>query len=84
MPRFYLNLYTGSGETIDEEGQQAADLEAARERALIEIRSLLAEEVRGGSLNLAGRIEVADQTGAVLAIVPFRDAVALASGEAVT
>lgn len=75
MPRFHLHIHDGSGFSRDEEGLDLADLEAARQQALAGIRSLAGEEVRGGLLNLDGRVEIADEAGAILASVRFADAI---------
>lgn len=77
MPLYYLHIYNGSGFVEDSEGQELNDLDAARAEAVEGIRSVLASEVLKGSLDLRGRIEVVDGRGAVLAIVPFSEAVAV-------
>lgn len=77
MARFYLNIRNGTGFVEDPEGQDCADLELARNQAIDGVRSFLSEELRNGELDLTGTIEIADETGAVLMVVPFRDAVAL-------
>lgn len=53
MPRFYLHICNGSGFVEDEEGMNLPDLAAARKEALKGLRSLLAEELRSGTLNMA-------------------------------
>ena len=75
MPLFFLNIYNGGGFAEDDEGSDCADLAAARACALKGIRSLLAEEVTNGRLNLNGQIEIVDEASQVLEVVPFRDAV---------
>lgn len=75
MARFYMHLVNSVGFITDEEGTEAPDLEGARNTAVTTIRALLSEEVKGGTLNLKGRIEIADSEGAELAIVSFSDAV---------
>ena len=73
MPRYHLNLYNGTGLTQDEEGQQFPDVEAAERAAIAGARSILADEVRNGELDLAGRVEVTDGDGTVIKTVQFRD-----------
>ena len=41
MPHFYFHLSNGMGEIRDEEGADLPDLETARMRAVVAIRSIL-------------------------------------------
>lgn len=75
MPRFHLNIFNGAGEAPDEEGQELADLAAARAEAIKGIRSLLAAEMSEGAIDLGGRIEIAEPGGRILATIPFGEAV---------
>jgi len=77
MARYYLHINNGGGYSEDSEGQELADLDAARAAAIEGVRSLLSEEARQGQLDLSGRIEIADAEGNILLIVPFSDAVEL-------
>lgn len=74
MPRFFLHIANRIGFAPDEEGVEADDLAAAVEQAKEGIRSILSDEAKGGRLDLNGRIEIADEGGAVLQTVPFPDA----------
>lgn len=80
MPHYYLHqrneIYVA-----DEEGEDFADLAEAREKALIGARSILSEEVKQGSLDLRGVIEIADDSGAIVGIVPFQETVIVRTGE---
>jgi hypothetical protein len=58
MARYYLDLHNGTGLTRDDEGQEFADLDAARLAAIDSIRSLLSNEVRNGELDMDGHIEI--------------------------
>ena len=75
MPCYHFNVQNGTGFVEDEEGRELPDLDAVRCEALTGIRSILAEDVRKGFLDLAGRIEVLDETGARVLTVPFAEAV---------
>lgn len=77
MPRYHLNIFNGSGPVPDEPGQQLDTVEAAREQAVVGIRSILSAEVLEGTMDLRGRIEICDPEGRVLLIVPYADAVTL-------
>ena len=79
MPHYYLHqrndIYVA-----DEEGEDFADLDAARQKALIGARSILSEEVKHGSLDLNGVIEIAEGETVVL-VVPFAEAVVVKTGD---
>lgn len=79
MPHYYLHqrneIYVP-----DEEGEEFADLAAAREKALVGARSILSEEVKYGALDLRGAIEIAEGETIVL-VVSFAEAVAVKTGE---
>jgi hypothetical protein len=77
MPHYYLHVYNSIGCSPDDEGQELPDLEAARGVAVEGIRSILSDDVVHGVIDFGGRIDIADAAGALLASVPFRDAVEL-------
>jgi len=80
MARFYLHLTNGGGRAPDEEGVELADADAAAARAVEGIRSILADEAKTGRLDLDGRIEIADEGGAIVRVVPFGDALEIRPG----
>jgi hypothetical protein len=84
MPLYFLHIHNSSGSAQDDEGQELTDLAQARAKAVEGIRSLLAEEVLGGSMDFRGRIEIVGDAGQPLAVVPFRDAVAVQFDEGAT
>ena len=75
MPRFHLKIFNGAGEAPDEEGQELANLAAARAEAIRGIRSLLAAELSEGKIDLGGRIEITDRDDRILQTIAFREAV---------
>ena len=77
MPLYFLHIHNSTGFVEDEEGQELADPDQARAKAVEGIRSMLASEVLKGSIDLCGRIEIADDGGSAVAVVPFSDAVAV-------
>jgi hypothetical protein len=81
MARYYLNIRNGGGYVEDMEGQELPDLAAARLQAIEGVRSVLSEEARQGEIDLSGSIEIADQAGNILLILPFSDAVHLRLNE---
>ena len=76
MPRFYFHLRNDL-EVDDEEGIEIPDLAAAREYALFNARSIAAENVHKGHLNLSHRIEIADDAQRIVGTVTFRDAITI-------
>jgi hypothetical protein len=74
MPLYRFNIHNGNGMTEDEEGRELPGPEAARAEALKGIRSLLADDVLQGHLDLRGRIEVRDEQGGFLFAIGFADA----------
>jgi hypothetical protein len=74
MPHFFFDIHNGNGLTEDEEGRDLADDGAARAEALQGIRSILAEDVRQGRLDLHGRIEVLDDARRPLFVISFGEA----------
>ena len=54
-----------------------SSLEVARAKALDGIRDFLSAELRNGTLDLRGRVDIEDEVGAVLITIPFAEAVAI-------
>lgn len=77
MPRFYFHLEMCGRVYPDEEGRSFPDLEHARASAVLDARDLMAGEVKAGRLCFACRIDIADEQGAVVLTLPFREAVEL-------
>ena len=75
MLRFYLNLRIGEQWIEDQEGFDLPSVDAARQTSVEETRSLLADDVACGKIDLRGCIEVTDETGSVVATVPFAEPV---------
>jgi hypothetical protein len=75
MPRYFLNIRNNISFTRDEEGCELANADAARDVAVHGARSLMGAEVADqGRLDLRARIEVLDEAGKIVLIVPFREA----------
>jgi hypothetical protein len=82
MPLFYFNIRDGNGLVEDEEGRELPDAAAARAEAVQGIRSILAEDVRQGRLDLHGRIDVLGERGEPLFSVSYAEALLVEPGEA--
>ena len=75
MPRYFFHLRNDI-DAIDEDGQELADLEAAREQAVDYAIDMIAASVtEQRKLNLKHRIEVADAAGEILMNVEFGEAI---------
>lgn len=79
MARYFFHLHESAGFLKDEEGLELPDGDAVRQEALKGARSILGHDVQSGSLDLRGRIEVADAHGRVVLVLPFHEAVQLKS-----
>lgn len=77
MPLYYFHLLDGTDVLLDPEGRELASDDAARLAALKEARSLIAQDALNGDINLAQRLEIFDQSGALIHTVAFRDAVSI-------
>ncbi len=73
MPKFYFHVRDADDVSRDTEGQELADLDAARAEAINANREMLGEHLlHGGSLNHR-QIEIADDSDTVLAVVNAND-----------
>lgn len=72
---YFFHLCDGEDVLIDPEGREIGDIALIPAIALKEARAIIREEVIGGSIKLAQRIEVLDQAGVVIHRLAFRDAV---------
>ena len=71
MPKYHLNLFNDI-DCPDSEGHDYRDLSAAKAAAIASARGMMAEHVIAGkAVTLHHRIEVADGSGKVLAVIPF-------------
>jgi hypothetical protein len=77
MPRYYIHIYDDAV-MIDRDGMELRDLAAAKHEAIRGARSMMAEHlVAGRPLQLFHRVEIADESGKVLAVIPFRELVTI-------
>ncbi|NIJ07904.1 hypothetical protein FHS31_001514 [Sphingomonas vulcanisoli] len=75
MKHYHLNLYNDVV-VADEEGIELPDLPAAKACAIEAVRALIADSVVEGRLiKLDHRVEVTDDRGKVLAVIPFGEVI---------
>jgi hypothetical protein len=73
MARYYFHLKDGATLIKDQEGSELATPEAARHKALVSARELLADAIKSGKPLGADAVVIADEDGA-LTFVPMSDA----------
>jgi hypothetical protein len=72
MPRYYFNVRQDKVLLKDEEGEELANLDAAREEAVASAREILSEAALGGNAGeSSSEIEVTDATGKTVLTVPI-------------
>lgn len=74
MPLYFFNIYNDDV-TLDDEGADLADDQAARAHAIKAARSLAAETASKGHLALDHRIEIENADHQAVATVQFGEAV---------
>jgi hypothetical protein len=80
MPRYFFDLHNDM-DAIDVEGRDFPDLQAARSTAIKEARAMICASVTAnGKINLHHCIKLRDQSGAVVCVVQFEDAVQVTRG----
>jgi hypothetical protein len=75
MSLYFFHLRDGTDTLIDEEGAELPNAEEARESALLQARSIISHDALQGRINLNQRIDVLDETGALICSLSFADAV---------
>ena len=75
MPRFFFDIRLRCDVISDVEGSELPDLRTAEREALVSLRHLLADRLRGSGPVEVLQIEVADADGQVLAVIGLEDAI---------
>jgi hypothetical protein len=78
MPKYFFRLCDDM-DCEDPEGMDLPDLQAAYSEPIRGIRSIMADQIGKGRLSTTGRIEIKDETGAVVQHVAFREALVIDS-----
>jgi hypothetical protein len=73
MGRYFFNLRAGANYIPDPVGQEHADLEEAKEEAVVAAREIVAEQVKTGEVIEQGEFEITDASGALCLTLPFRE-----------
>ncbi|GAA3908554.1 hypothetical protein GCM10022276_28600 [Sphingomonas limnosediminicola] len=75
MPLYFFHLRDGEDTLIDGEGLELGGIEAAKATALLQAREIISHDALEGAINLAQRIDVLDEAGAIICSMGFEDAV---------
>jgi hypothetical protein len=77
MPRFHIHIFNDV-DAIDEDGMELPDLAEAKRQAIRGGRSMMADHlIAGEPIKLFHRIEIADESGEVLAVITFRELITI-------
>ena len=71
MPRFYFHLRAGDQFIRDDDGQDFADLSAAKLEAISSAREIVAGAIRSGHASVPDAFVIADETAQEIDIVPL-------------
>jgi hypothetical protein len=83
MPRYFFDLHNDV-DALDDEGKELPDFDAAKANALREVRTMLQASIaETGRIDLRHHIDVRDESGAILYVMHFEDAVTVLRGEEV-
>jgi hypothetical protein len=75
VPRYYFNIITPGGPLVDFEGTELSNLDHARQEAIKDARALMSTAMINGQTIFGRRIEIRNEAGDLLLVVPFTDAV---------
>jgi hypothetical protein len=76
MARYFMHLVDGDDKLLDPDGVEASE-ESVKTMALKCARDCIAGDAHTGIIKLSYRIEVQDESGRVVHVVQFRDAVTI-------
>jgi hypothetical protein len=75
MERFHFHIRRAALVVDDPEGVEMPGLAAAHQEAVASIRSILADELLSGSIDLSGCVVITDEADSPVLTVPFAEAV---------
>ena len=75
VARYFLQLRDGTGDVIDPDGIEYADIDVLKKKVLAAVRELISEDVRSGVIDLRFRIDAEDRDGLIVYTLDFADAV---------
>jgi hypothetical protein len=75
MPRYFFNIVDDDRTIVDSQAVELADLDEVRQEAVTSARELISENVLRGGAPDGRRFVVTDETGTVVAEIPFKDTI---------
>lgn len=75
--RYFFHLREEDDYVLDEEGVELPDIKDVRQAALQSARSVIAGDAITGKLSLKSVVEVDDEEGTRVLVLPFREAVSI-------
>lgn len=79
MPRYYFHLQNGGSRELDCEGVTLPDAEAAWFQAIRSARVLIEETAANGVSQIQQRLEIEDEDGQPVMIIPLHEVAGLAA-----
>jgi hypothetical protein len=76
VPRYFFHVFNDQT-SLDDEGRELPDLDAARAHAIEDARSLMWDSLKQGHIDLSHHIAIQNERGELLLDVKFSDAVAV-------
>ena len=73
VPIYYFDLLKGDEIIEDDQGQDLADIEVAKLEGLASARELIADAAKKGILATSPVFRIRNESGDVLATIPFKD-----------
>ena len=73
LPRFYINFRNGDQIANDDIGIELPSLEEARVVALISVREIVADNIKGNAKNPLEAVIITGESGQDLMTIPARD-----------
>jgi hypothetical protein len=73
VPIYYFDLQKGDEIVEDDQGQDLADIEAAKLEGLASARELIADAAKKGILATRPVYRIRNESGDILATIPFKD-----------
>ena len=74
MPTYFFDLIKGNELVEDDQGQDLADIDAAKREALESARELIADAAKKGILATSPVFRIRNAAGDIVATIPFEDA----------
>jgi hypothetical protein len=75
MARFFLNVREGGELIYDPEGGEYLSIAEATAEAVLSAREIMANSILAGRNPSGGRFEIGDDSGQIVLIMPFEEAI---------